>query len=75
MTPADNTIKRNTCDYCDKDAYKSDGLSKSICINRAYTGDCNKRIPRSIGGVNLVEKRLDNRITPPKKKRIKRKKQ
>jgi len=65
-------LGKNVCEHCGKAGYKTNGSCIIICINRAYTGDCNK-VPK---GLDVVEvKRSGSKFTMPKKKRIKRKKQ
>lgn len=34
-------MSADLCIYCNEIAFKTDSESRSICINRAYTGDCN----------------------------------
>lgn len=33
------------CEFCEESAYKTDGNSRSICYNRAYSGRCEGHIP------------------------------
>lgn len=37
-----------SCKYCDKPVYKTNGKSEPICYNRAHTGSCEPIKPRRV---------------------------
>ena len=38
----------DTCKYCDKPVFKTNGKAEPICEKRAYTGKCTGHQPRQV---------------------------